>query len=121
MLRTPARGLVVEITDGTSESNSALPRNGVGSTTTWSRPTSTGSSRASHAELADHPVAAVGVTPGWLRSERMLENFGVTEDTWRDALPRVPASRSPSRPRTSHEESPRSPPTRARPGSPGGS
>jgi hypothetical protein len=42
------------------------------------------------AELADHPVAALGVTPGWLRSERMLENLGVTEDTWTDALTAVP-------------------------------
>jgi NAD(P)-dependent dehydrogenase (short-subunit alcohol dehydrogenase family) len=42
------------------------------------------------AELADHPVTPVGVTPGWLRSERMLENFGVTEATWRDACREVP-------------------------------
>lgn len=34
-------------------------------------------------ELADRPVTAVGVTPGWLRSEKMLENFGVTEANWR--------------------------------------
>jgi hypothetical protein len=40
--------------------------------------------------LSDHPVTAVGVTPGWLRSERMLENFGVTEDTWRDACAETP-------------------------------
>ncbi len=37
------------------------------------------------AELRKHDVAAVAITPGFLRSERMLENFGVTEDTWRDA------------------------------------
>ncbi|MGH2468103.1 MAG: short-chain dehydrogenase, partial [Candidatus Limnocylindrales bacterium] len=36
-------------------------------------------------ELAEHPVAAVGVTPGWLRSEHMLDNLGVSEDNWRDA------------------------------------
>jgi hypothetical protein len=42
------------------------------------------------AELADHPVTALGVTPGWLRSERMLANFGVTEATWRDACRDVP-------------------------------
>jgi hypothetical protein len=30
------------------------------------------------------------VTPGWLRSEIMLEHFGVTEQTWRDALVREP-------------------------------
>ena len=35
-------------------------------------------------------MTAVGVTPGWLRSEKMLDNFGVTEETWRDALTKVP-------------------------------
>jgi hypothetical protein len=28
----------------------------------------------------------VAITPGWMRSEMMLDNFGVTEDNWRDAL-----------------------------------
>jgi len=37
------------------------------------------------AELEDSPITAVGVTPGWLRSEKMLESFGVTEANWRDA------------------------------------
>jgi NAD(P)-dependent dehydrogenase (short-subunit alcohol dehydrogenase family) len=36
------------------------------------------------AELAPHRVAVVAITPGFLRSERMLEHFGVTEDNWRD-------------------------------------
>jgi NAD(P)-dependent dehydrogenase (short-subunit alcohol dehydrogenase family) len=36
-------------------------------------------------ELRPHGVAAVAVTPGFLRSERMLEHFGVTEANWRDA------------------------------------
>ncbi|HEY7286770.1 MAG TPA: SDR family NAD(P)-dependent oxidoreductase [Vicinamibacterales bacterium] len=37
------------------------------------------------AELAPHGVTATAVTPGFLRSERMLEHFGVTESNWRDA------------------------------------
>jgi len=37
------------------------------------------------AELAPHGVAAIAITPGFLRSESVLEHFGVTEDTWRDA------------------------------------
>jgi len=37
-------------------------------------------------ECAPYGATAVAVTPGWLRSEMMLDNFGVTEDTWRDAL-----------------------------------
>ena len=35
-------------------------------------------------ELAPHACTAVALTPGWLRSEIMLENYGVTEDNWRD-------------------------------------
>jgi NAD(P)-dependent dehydrogenase (short-subunit alcohol dehydrogenase family) len=49
-------------------------------------------------ELEPHGATAVALTPGWLRSEMMLENFGVTEANWRDALdgsvqgyPRAPA------------------------------
>ena len=37
------------------------------------------------AELAPHAISVIAVTPGFLRSESMLEHFGVTEDTWRDA------------------------------------
>jgi NAD(P)-dependent dehydrogenase (short-subunit alcohol dehydrogenase family) len=36
------------------------------------------------AELRPHKVAAVSVTPGFLRSETMLERFGVTEANWKD-------------------------------------
>ena len=38
------------------------------------------------ADLAGTGVAALAVTPGFLRSEAMLEGFGVTEATWRDAI-----------------------------------
>jgi NAD(P)-dependent dehydrogenase (short-subunit alcohol dehydrogenase family) len=37
-------------------------------------------------ELEAYGATAVAITPGWLRSEMMLDNFGVTEDNWRDAL-----------------------------------
>jgi NAD(P)-dependent dehydrogenase (short-subunit alcohol dehydrogenase family) len=37
------------------------------------------------AELTAHGVAAVAITPGFLRSESMLQGFGVTEANWRDA------------------------------------
>ena len=36
-------------------------------------------------ELAPHGATAVSLTPGWLRSEAMLEAYGVTEANWRDA------------------------------------
>lgn len=35
-------------------------------------------------ELRKRGIAAVAVTPGFLRSEAMLDRFGVTEKTWRD-------------------------------------
>jgi NAD(P)-dependent dehydrogenase (short-subunit alcohol dehydrogenase family) len=37
------------------------------------------------AELAPYRIAVMAVTPGFLRSESMLQNLGVTEDNWRDA------------------------------------
>jgi len=37
------------------------------------------------AELAPHGIAVMAVTPGFLRSESMLQHFGVTEDNWREA------------------------------------
>ena len=41
-------------------------------------------------ELRTRKVTALAVTPGFLRSEAMLENFGVTEATWRDHIARDP-------------------------------
>src|SRR6185503_12754521 len=40
-------------------------------------------------ELAPHGGTAVALTPGWLRSEMMLEHFDVTEATWTDAVRRA--------------------------------
>ncbi|SDF55438.1 NAD(P)-dependent dehydrogenase, short-chain alcohol dehydrogenase family [Lentzea fradiae] len=42
-------------------------------------------------DLAEFPaVTALSATPGFLRSEQMLEGFGVTEANWRDAVEKVP-------------------------------
>src|SRR4029453_14957264 len=41
-------------------------------------------------ELAAHEATAVALTPGWLRSEAMLDAYGVTEGNWRDATARSP-------------------------------
>jgi NAD(P)-dependent dehydrogenase (short-subunit alcohol dehydrogenase family) len=49
-------------------------------------------------ELRKQDVAAIAVTPGFLRSEFMLEHFGVTKETWRDGVktdPNFIASESP--------------------------
>ncbi len=84
-----ATGLVIEVTDGTSEANAGFRRN-VGFYYDLVKANVERIVTGLNAELKDHPVTAVGVTPGWLRSEKMLENFGVTEDTWRDALVKIP-------------------------------
>ena len=41
-------------------------------------------------ELRQHKVAALALTPGFLRSEEMLDHFGVSEETWRDAIQKDP-------------------------------
>jgi NAD(P)-dependent dehydrogenase (short-subunit alcohol dehydrogenase family) len=49
-------------------------------------------------ELQPHGAAAVAITPGWLRSEMMLDNFGVREENWRDAVAPARAGGGPSAP-----------------------
>ncbi len=46
--------------------------------------------RAQAAELGPHGVTALALTPGFLRSEAMLDHFGVTEETWRDGIAQDP-------------------------------
>lgn len=41
-------------------------------------------------DFAPHGTTSVSVTPGFLRSEQMLEHFGVTEENWRDAIAKEP-------------------------------
>ena len=81
--------LVVEMTDGTHEHNQRF-RQDVGFYYDLVKANVERIVIGLTAELAGTTATAVAVTPGWLRSERMLENFGVTEATWRDALDRVP-------------------------------
>jgi NAD(P)-dependent dehydrogenase (short-subunit alcohol dehydrogenase family) len=78
------RGLVVEMTDGTSQANAEFRRN-VGFYYDLVKANVERIVKGLSAELEDSPVTAVGVTPGWLRSEKMLDNFGVTEANWQDA------------------------------------
>ena len=57
-------------------------------------------------ELAPHGATAVAVTPGWLRSEMMLDNWGVTKPTGASALdPTAPTARR--RPGFAESETPR--------------
>lgn len=45
---------------------------------------------AQAAELEPHGVTAVALTPGFLRSEAMLDHLGVTTETWREAVEKDP-------------------------------
>jgi NAD(P)-dependent dehydrogenase (short-subunit alcohol dehydrogenase family) len=81
LIREPG-GLVVEMTDGTREYNAEHYR-----VSTFYDLAKTAVIRLAFAqghELAPHGCTAVALTPGWLRSEMMLEHYGVTEANWRD-------------------------------------
>ncbi len=81
-------GLVVEVNDGTAEYNGSHYRNSFFYDLAKAAVLRMGFSLGH--ELEPHGATAVSLTPGWLRSEAMLEAFGVTESNWRDATTRVP-------------------------------
>lgn len=83
------RGLLVEMTDGTAEVNAGY-RERVGFFYDLVKANVSRIILSLTHELRGTSVTALGVTPGWLRSEAMLEGFGVTEETWRNALAKVP-------------------------------
>jgi NAD(P)-dependent dehydrogenase (short-subunit alcohol dehydrogenase family) len=83
------RGLLVEMTDGTAQVNASY-RERVGFFYDLVKANVSRIILGLTHELRGRPVTALGVTPGWLRSEAMLEHFGVTEATWRDALDKTP-------------------------------
>jgi NAD(P)-dependent dehydrogenase (short-subunit alcohol dehydrogenase family) len=85
LIRRPG-GLVVEVTDGTREYNDANYR--VSAFYDLAKAAILRLAFAQAHELAPHGCTAVALTPGWLRSEMMLEAFSVTEDNWRDAANR---------------------------------
>ena len=87
LIRTPG-GLVVEVTDGTDEYNAANYR--VSFFYDLAKAAVSRMAFALAHELQPYGATAVLLTPGWLRSEAMLEAFGVTESSWRDATAQVP-------------------------------
>lgn len=87
LLRRPG-GLVVEMTDGTAEYNRDTYR--VSFFYDLAKTSVLRMAFALGHELGQRGATAVALTPGWLRSEIMLDQFGVREDNWRDALAQVP-------------------------------
>jgi NAD(P)-dependent dehydrogenase (short-subunit alcohol dehydrogenase family) len=80
-------GLLVEVTDGTTDYNASHYRISV-----FYDLAKVAINRLAYSqghELAAHGGTAVAITPGWLRSEMMLENFDVAETNWREAVGRT--------------------------------
>ena len=87
LIKTPA-GLVVEVTDGTDAYNATNYR--VSFFYDLAKASVNRMAFALAHELRPYLATAVSLTPGWLRSEFMLEAYGVTESNWRDATTRSP-------------------------------
>jgi NAD(P)-dependent dehydrogenase (short-subunit alcohol dehydrogenase family) len=81
-------GLVVEVTDGTAEYNNDHYR--LSLFYDLAKTSVVRMAWALAQELRPHQCTAVALTPGWLRSEKMLENYGVSEANWRDATEKQP-------------------------------
>ena len=82
LIQTPG-GLVVEVNDGTTEYNDATYR--VSFFYDLVKSAVLRMAFALGHELEPHGCTAVSLTPGWLRSEAMLDAYGVTEENWFDA------------------------------------
>ena len=81
-------GLVVEMTDGTAEYNNTKYR--VSLFYDLAKTSVIRIAWALAEELRPYQCTAVALTPGWLRSEQMLDNYGVSEANWRDAIAKQP-------------------------------
>ncbi len=81
-------GLLVEVTDGTAEYNADHYRLSV--FYDLAKMALIRMAWAHAKDLEPHGATSVAITPGWLRSEMMLEHYGVEEANWRDALVKVP-------------------------------
>jgi len=77
-------GLLVEITDGTTDHNATTYR--ISAFYDLAKMAVNRLAFSQGHEMAPLEGTAVAVTPGWMRSEIMLEAFGVTEDSWQDSL-----------------------------------
>jgi NAD(P)-dependent dehydrogenase (short-subunit alcohol dehydrogenase family) len=87
LVRRPG-GLVVEVTDGTAAYNADHYR--VNAFYDLAKTSVTRLAWAQAQELSPHQGTAVALTPGWMRSEAMLEHHGVSEENWREATEHTP-------------------------------
>lgn len=87
LVRHPG-GLHIEVTDGTAAYNGTRFRENVFYDLTKNAPIRMAFGLAE--DLKEAGCTAVALTPGWLRSEQMLDHFGVTEENWREAVAQLP-------------------------------
>ena len=87
LIKNPG-GLVIEVTDGTAEYNNTKYR--LSLFYDLAKTSVIRMAWAQAQELRPHQCTAVALSPGWLRSEKMLENYGVSETNWRDATAKQP-------------------------------
>ena len=87
LVRRPG-GLVVEVTDGTAAYNAGHYR--VSAFYDLAKTSVIRLAWAQAQELPEHECTAVALTPGWMRSEAMLEHHSVAESNWREATERTP-------------------------------
>jgi NAD(P)-dependent dehydrogenase (short-subunit alcohol dehydrogenase family) len=87
MIERPG-GLLVEVTDGTAEYNATHYR--LAPFYDLAKASVTRMAWAHAKDLEKYHATSVSLTPGWMRSEMMLDAFGVTEENWREATKIVP-------------------------------
>jgi len=87
LMKNPG-GLIVEMTDGTADYNNANYR--LSLFYDLAKTSVIRMAWAQAQELRPHQCTAIALTPGWLRSEQMLDNYGVSEANWRDAITKQP-------------------------------
>ena len=105
MIERPG-GLLVEVTDGTRDYNATHYR--ISAYYDLAKVSINRLAYSQGHELASRGCTAVSLTPGWLRSEMMLEHFGVTEGNWRDAIdPSISSETPKAPPGYAHSDSPR--------------
>ena len=88
LLIKTAGGLLVEVTDGPSDYNQDHYR--VSLFYDLAKTSINRIAWTQAQELQKHQCTAVSLSPGWLRSEQMLDNYGVKEENWRDATKKQP-------------------------------
>jgi NAD(P)-dependent dehydrogenase (short-subunit alcohol dehydrogenase family) len=80
LMKENKKGLIIEITDGVDYEYRG------GFYYSLAKVSNIHMAQAMAVDLRDNNITSVALTPGYLRSEAMLEHFGVSEENWMDAV-----------------------------------